>query len=217
MKDSSGNLLSGASVKIDSQIMTTDENGMVSARLLPGTHNYEVELDRYILSKGAFEVPKNSGAALEVVLEAKQYIYDSSNDETGSKFVYDGSEGAALTFSSSKEWQFTQDSSDGGRSFKADFETAYGGNAELNLHLEQAAVLKTPEVWNWTGRAYTYEIKLLDSTEKKKQFGNRSGIFWNQGQMRPIIIQEQEQNKYFIRNSLWLAQYNQEKLFELEN
>ncbi len=89
MKDSSGNLLSGASVKIDSQIMTTDENGMVSARLLPGTHNYEVELDRYILSKGAFEVPeKNSGAALEVVLEAKQYIYDSSNDETGSKNLY---------------------------------------------------------------------------------------------------------------------------------
>ena len=77
VKDSSGNLLSGASVKIDSQIMTTDENGMVSARLLPGTHNYEVELDRYILSKGSFEVPENSGAALEVVLEAKQYIYDS--------------------------------------------------------------------------------------------------------------------------------------------
>ena len=166
VKDSSGNLLSGASVKIDSQIMTTDENGMVSARLLPGTHNYEVELDRYILSKGAFEVPENSGATLEVVLEAKQYIYDSSNDETGSKFVYDGSEGAALTFSSSKEWQFTQDSSDGGRSFKADFETAYGGNAELEFAFGTGGTKDAGGAWNWTGRAYTYEIKLLDSTEK---------------------------------------------------
>ena len=157
---SDGSPVSGATVVIEGQTAVTDENGNVTLKLRSGQNSYTVSCHKYITKTGTLSVPE-AGTVESIEIEPVQYEYDSTKDADGSKFTYSGGDGAALSFSGGT-WTFSQNSTDGGRSFGATFDTSADGNMEFEMTYGTGGQKGSNGDWSWTGRAYTHEIKLLD-------------------------------------------------------
>ena len=102
--------------------------------------------------------------AYQKLFEFKE-VYNSSNDASGGFFKYDGDGGASLAFADGV-WTFTQDSTSGGREFYANLDPAAENKAELNFTFNTGGTKDGSGNWDWSGRAYSYEIQILDSEYK---------------------------------------------------
>ena len=135
--------------------------GEVTIKLRSGEYDYTAECRKYVSKTGKLTVAEEGSPDLVIEMEAIEYVYDSDNDENGDKFVYDGGEGAELSFKGG-QWTFNQNSTDGGRSFGADFDTSDGGNMTFELTYSTGGTKDSSNNWNWAGRAYTHHIEFLD-------------------------------------------------------
>lgn len=152
------------SITIDNRNFIADSNGVVTARLLGGVYDYTMSLNGYIKQTGSITVPEE-GITENLQIEPKTYIYNSNDDEIGSAFVYSGEDGATLNYSQSNhEWQFEQNSTDGGKNFTGGFTPGYLGEADIEFIFNTGGKKDSSNAWNWTGRTYSYDIQMLDDT-----------------------------------------------------
>lgn len=158
---SQGKAVSGATAVIEGQTAVTDENGKVVLKLRSGQNSYTVSCHKFVTKTGTLDISEN-GSSENIEIEPVQYVYDSTTDTEGSKFTYSGGSGAELSFSGGT-WTFNQNSTDGGRSFGADFDASSNGSVVFEMTYGTGGQKDTNAAWNWAGRPYTHEIKLLDT------------------------------------------------------
>lgn len=158
---SDGAPISGAKLVTDGQTVITDAEGKATVKLREGEHDYTVSCHKFITKTGKFTVSETNSLTETVELEPINYIYDSDKDTEGTKFTYSGGDGAELTFDNG-QWTLTQNSTDGGRSFGAIFDTSANGNVELEMIYKNGAQKDSSDKWNWTGREYTHVLELHD-------------------------------------------------------
>lgn len=158
-------VVSGATVTIGEQTVTTDSDGKAVVKLRAGEHDYTVSCHKYIDKSGKITVDETNVANALIELEAIEYAYDSDKDTDGSQFIYSGGDGAELSFDG-KGWTMTQNSTDGGRGFGAEFDTSVGGNAEIEFIYKNGAQKDSSNAWKWADREYTHVIEFYDA------FGN---------------------------------------------
>ncbi len=158
---SGGSPVSGASVMINKKTVKSGADGKITIKLRAGEYDYTAECRKYNTKTGKLTVAENGSPDLSIELEAIDYVYDSDKDANGSKFVYSGGEGAALSFSGG-QWTFAQNSTDGGRKFGGDFDMSDGGNMTFEMTYNTGGVKDTSGNWNWAGRTYTHHIEFLD-------------------------------------------------------
>lgn len=158
---SGGAPISDAKLVTDSQTVITDAAGKATVKLREGEYDYTVSCHKFITKTGKFTVSETNSLTETVELEPINYIYDSDKDAEGTKFTYSGGDGAELTFDNG-QWTLTQNSTDGGRSFGAIFDTSANGNVELEMIYKNGAQKDSSDKWNWTGREYTHVLELHD-------------------------------------------------------
>ena len=158
---SGGNPVAGAAITVNGKTVKSESDGKVTIKLRSGEYDYTAECRKYVSKTGKLTVGEEGSPDLVIEMEAIEYVYDSDNDENGDKFVYDGGEGAELSFKGG-QWTFNQNSTDGGRSFGADFDTSDGGNMTFELTYGTGGTKDSSGSWNWAGRAYTHHIEFLD-------------------------------------------------------
>lgn len=158
---SGGKPVAGAAITVNGKTVKSGTDGKVTIKLRSGEYDYTAECRKYVSTTGKLTVAEAGSPDLVIEMEAVEYVYDSDNDENGDKFVYDGGEGAELSFKGG-QWTFNQNSTDGGRSFGADFDTSDGGNMTFELTYGTGGTKDSSGSWNWVGRAYTHHIEFLD-------------------------------------------------------
>lgn len=158
---SGGTPISDAKLVTDGQTVITDTEGKATVKLRAGEYNYTVSCHKFITKTGKFTVSETNSLTETVELEPINYIYDSDKDAEGAQFTYSGEAGAELSFNNG-QWALTQNSTDGGKTFGATFDTSANGNVELEMVYKNGAQKDSSDKWDWTGREYTHVIELRD-------------------------------------------------------